>query len=125
MATAVERMQGGCSAGQAQALGGASGTVAALGSVQGDAAPVIASQTIVTGADGTKGAILPSGTVGDILTLFNSSASTLKVYPDVGGAISVNGTGLGSANAAFSQLAQKCTKYVRQSSTQWFAITSA
>lgn len=125
MATAKEVMGGGFSAGGAQALGGQASSLAALGSVQGDAALVGASITIVTAADGTKGVILPAGAVGDEIWLFNNAASTLKVYPPTGAAISVAGTGLGSANAAFSQLTQKCTLYKCQSTTQWFAITSA
>lgn len=125
MAMAKELMGGGFSAGQAQALGGQGVSVAALGSVQGDGAPITASISIVTAADGTKGVTLPAGQVGDEIWLFNSSASTLKVYPPLSAAISVAGTGLGTVNAAFSQLTQKCTVYKCQSSTQWFAITSA
>lgn len=125
MATAKEVMAGGAPYGLAVAMGGQAGSLAALGSAQGDAAPVLVSVTIVTAADGTKGVILPAGAIGDEIWLFNSSASTLKVYPPSGAAISVAGTGLGSANSAFSQLTQKCTLYKCQSSTQWFAITSA
>lgn len=125
MATAKEAMAGGMPWGQATALGGQAGSLAATGSVQGDAATVLVSMTIVTAADGTKGVILPGGALGDEIWLFNSSASTLKVYPPTGAAISVAGTGLGSANAAFSQLTQKATLYKCQSSTQWFAMTSA
>lgn len=125
MATAREVMGGGFSAGQASALGGQTASVTAAGSVQGDAATITASINTVGGADGTKGVILPSGAVGDEVWIFNNSGSTLKVYPPSGAAISVAGTGLGSANAAFSQLTYKCTVYKIVSSTQWFAVTTA
>lgn len=125
MASAVERMQGGLSAGQAQGIGGQGGSVAAAGSVQGDATTVVASVSIATGADGTKGVILPAGSVGDEFTLFNNSGSTLKVWPPTGAAITVVGTGLGSANAAHSLLTFKTGRYICQSSTQYFAIVSA
>ena len=125
MAFTREIMGGGFSAGQATALGGAGGSLAAAGSAQTDAAAVVSSITIVTAADGTKGVILPAAQPGESCVLFNNAGSTLKVYPPTGSAISVAGTGLGSANAAFSQLTYKCTLYVCQSSTQWLAITTA
>jgi hypothetical protein len=125
MATAREVMSGGVPAGTATAMGGQGGTLAAAGSSQTDATLVLVSMTIVTAADGTKGVILPAGSLGDEIWLFNSSGSTLKVYPPTSAAISVAGTGLGTVNAAFSQLTQKCTLYKCQSSTQWFAVTSA
>lgn len=125
MASAIERMQGGCSAGQATAIGGLGGSVAAAGSAQSDATEVKASISIVTAADGTKGVILPAGSVGDEFTLFNNTASTCKVYPPSGAAISVVGTGLGTANAAHSLLTFKTGRYICQSSTQYFVIISA
>lgn len=125
MAMAKEIMGGGLSAGQAQAIGGQAVTITATGSAQGDAAPITASICILSGADGTKGVILPAGQVGDEVWLFNNAGSTCKVYPPTGAAITVVGTGLGSANAAFSQLTYKTTLYKCYSSTQWFANTSA
>jgi len=120
-----EIMGGGTSAGQARAIVGSGGSIAAAGSTQADATLVKASVSIVTAADGTKGVILPAVKSGESCTLFNNAGSTLKVYPPTGAAISVAGTGLGSANAAFSQLTYKSTTYVCQSATQWFAVTSA
>lgn len=125
MAFIKEQMGGGTSAGQAKAMNGTGGSLAATGSTQTDAATVVSSITIVTAADGTKGVILPASFPGESCTLFNNSASTLKVYPPTGAAISVAGTGLGTGNAAFSQLTYKSTTYVCQSATQWIAITSA
>lgn len=124
MTTASERMRGGLSGGTAVALGGAGSTLAAAGSAQGDAAAILTSIVIVTGADGSKGVILPADSIGDDVWVFNNAGSTLKVYPNSGAAISVGGTGLGTADAAFSQLTNKASVYKRQSATQWFVITS-
>jgi hypothetical protein len=125
MTMAKEMLGGGVSAGQAAAMGGQGASLAAAGSAQGDATTVLVSITIATGADGTKGVILPAGNVGDEIWIFNNSASTLKVYPPTGAAISLNGTSLGVANTAFSHLTFKSAVYKCQSSTQWFVIVTA
>jgi hypothetical protein len=125
MAYAKEMMGVGFSAGQAAGAGGIYTAVTAAGSVQGDAATVGASMSVVGSADGTKGVILPAGMPGDECWIFNNSASTLKVYPPSGSAIAVVGTGLGTANSAFSQLTYKATLYKWLTSTQILALTSA
>ncbi len=110
--------------GQAAAVGGQYGAVVAAGSAQADATAINASMAMVTAADGTKGVIL-TGQPGDEVWVFNNSASTLKVYPTTGAAIAVVGTGVGTANSAFSQLTYKTTIYKCLTSTQWLANTSA
>lgn len=125
MALAKELMGLGFSAGQASGIGGQYAAVTAAGSSQTDATAIGASMGVVAGADGTKGVILPACEVGAEIWLFNNAGSTLKVYPDSGAAIAVAGTGLGSANAAFSQLTYKTTIYKRVTSTQWLANTTA
>jgi len=110
--------------GQASAVGGQYNAITAAGSAQGSAATLTASMSVVAGADGTKGVIL-KGQPGDEVWVFNNSASTLKVYPPTGAAIAVVGTGVGTANAAFSQLTYKTTIYKCLTSTQWLANTSA
>lgn len=116
----------GFSAGQASNFGGGSNTsLAAAGSAQTDATVVKASFNIVTGADGTVGVRLPATQPGASVTIFNNSASTLKVYGATGAAISVAGTGLGTANSAFSHLTYKNVRYDMISVTQWLANVSA
>lgn len=124
MSLSKDVMGGGFSAGQAHALGGNYQAVTAIGSAQTDAATLSASNCVVGSADGTKGVILACD-VGNSQWVFNNSASTLKVYPQTGAAIAVAGTGLGSANAAFSQLTYKTTEYKRITTTQYLAVTSA
>lgn len=125
MALVTEMMRGGTSAGQAKALCGSGGSFAAAGSAQSDATLITASTAILTAADGTKGVILPAVGPGEFVTLFNNSGSTCKVYPPSGAAITVVGTGLGSADAAHSLLTYKTATYTCQSATQWFVNVSA
>lgn len=95
-------------------------TVAATGSVIGDAAALTAINNLVTGADGTKGVQLPVGIPGMRIFVQNNVASILKVWPGTGGAISG-----GSANAAFSQSASKNAFYVCTAALTWQAVLSA
>lgn len=124
MAMAKEIMGGGLSAGAASAMGGVYTAFTAAGSAQTDATAVGASMTVVASADGTKGVIL-TGQVGDEIWIFNNSGSTLKVYPPTGAAIAVPGTGLGSANAAYSHTTYAVCCYKCVTGTQWFVIKSA
>jgi hypothetical protein len=123
MALAKELMGVGFSAGAASGIGGQYAAVAAAGSAQTDATALNAGMNMVTAADGTKGVIL-TGQVGDEVWVFNNSGSTLKVYPPTGAAISVSGTGVGSANAAFSQLTYKPAIYKCFTSTQRVVVTA-
>lgn len=68
-------------------LTGIAQTLAALGSIQGDAAPVVAQTSNVTGADNVKGVILPVSVAGQSRIVFNSGAAPLLVYPPTGGSI--------------------------------------
>lgn len=124
MAYAKEVVAAGFSPGQAKGMGGAYVAVTAAGSSQTDAATLTASMSVVASADGTKGVIL-AGEVGDEVWVFNNSASTLKVYPETGAAIAVPGTGLGSANAAFSHLTYKTVLYKKLTTTQWLPLVTA
>lgn len=124
MALSKDLMGAGFADFQATALGGQYAAITATGSAQTDAATLTASNCVVAGADGTKGVIL-SGTVGDSVEVFNNSASTLKVYPDTSSAIAVPGTGLGTANAAYSHTTYAVVTYKKITSTQWLPIKSA
>lgn len=108
----------------AATIGGQYATIAAAGSTQSDATTVGSSMSLVTAADGTKGVILLAGMPGDEVTIFNNSGSTLKVYPPTNSAIAVPGTGVGTANAAYSQLTYKATCYKYFTSTQIVPITT-
>lgn len=92
-------------------------SVAATGSAQGDAAQVYEGVTVVTASDGTKGVILPTAVAGMRVTLKNSVAAILKVYPATGGAINAL-----SANAAISLAASVPATFVATSATQWYTL---
>lgn len=96
-------------------------TVAAAGSVQGDAAALALGVNTVTGADGTKGVILPAATAGSVVEVYNAVATNgLKIYPATGDAI--NG---GSANAAIT-IEGKTLAYLRNiDGDNWAAIFTA
>ncbi len=124
MALAKDVMGGGFSAGQAAALGGGYAAVTAAGSTAADAASLTASNSVVAGADGTKGVILV-GQVGDSQTVFNNSASSLNVYPTSGGSIAVPGSGVGTTDAAYSHTTFAVVTYTRLTNTQWVPNKSA
>lgn len=91
--------------------------VAATGSTQADAAQVYEGFTVVTGADATKGVILPTAVPGMRVTIKNGTAAVLKVYPKTGGAINAVAT-----NGAFSVPASTPVILVAKTPTQWYSI---
>lgn len=116
------------SAGTVTALGGggggvgSEGTVAATGSVQGDAAAITENVTEVTGADGTKGVILTDGEAAEYVVWNSDGANNLKVYPPSGHAIAQLAT---NANVTLANNA--VWLFRRLSSDQWtyVVMTSA
>ena len=77
-------------------------TIACAGSTKDDAAALVGNTSYeVTGADATKGVILPVPPAAGMVVFIYSSTATnvLKVYPNAGGTIN-NGTADASVNAA-------------------------
>jgi hypothetical protein len=102
------------------------GPIVAAGSTQGNAAALTNANNIVSGADGTKGVILPTPVqVGQEVAVVNTNgASALKVYADAGGTGgTING---GSGNASASLAASKGTTYVCTglSPTAWWSLAN-
>jgi len=94
--------------------------LAAAGSVQGDAGAVTASSPALihaTGADATKGIVLPAAAAGLRYMIKNADAANavLKVYPASGDAINAL-----SANAAISMAAKTCATFYAVDGTTWF-----
>ncbi len=56
-------------------------TLAAAGSAQGDAGKITGQLVFVTGADATKGVILPTVTNGKFIIVVNTANDVLKIYP--------------------------------------------
>ncbi len=99
---------------------GATATVAATGSVQGDAAALSPGFNLVTGADATVGVRLPAGVDGMEVTVKNrdSDNAILKVYPATGGAINAI-----AANGAISMAAKTSATFRYLASTGFWYTT--
>lgn len=94
------------------------GSVTAAGSVQGDATALAVNVVnYVSGADGTKGVILPamSASAGDVVYVLNNSSSALKVYPASGDAL-----GSTAPNGSISISAWSMVLFIAGDSTRWF-----
>ena len=90
------------------------GSLVATGSVQGDAAQIVTTSVNVTGADGTKGVILPNST-GAIITVWNNDGTNnLNVYPPVGAALGTTGV-----NVALAISLKSVTVFHRVTSAFW------
>lgn len=89
-------------------------TLAAAGSVQGDAAAIAAQVTFVTASDGAKGVALPTAVEGDMRIVYNTVAAALKVYPN-----SSDDINDGSANAAIVLPAKQAGIFIAVDGTTW------
>lgn len=93
--------------------------VAAAGADNTDAGQLVGGGlTVVTGADATKGVILPDVEIGTVVWIKNGAAAILKVYPCAGAAINA----LTATTGAFSQAATTAGWFVRKSGTQWYTF---
>jgi len=96
-------------------------TVAAAGSSQGDAAALTNPINVVTGADGTKGVVLPAAQAGLVIDVYSSTATNgLKVYPATGDDIND-----GSANAAVTIEGKTHSRFIAVDGSTWAAIYTA
>jgi hypothetical protein len=94
-----------------------SATVAAAGTNQGTAAAVAAGFTLVSGADGTKGVVLPAASAGLVVIIKNSAAAALKIYPATGDAINAL-----AANASYDITNLTSTLLVAYDATTWYSV---
>lgn len=94
----------------------------AAGSTQATALAIKASTSVFSTTAASTGAVLPVASIGDTATIFNGGASTLAVYPPLGGTI--NG---GSANAAVTVATTKGTNLVCVSTNglNWISVAGA
>lgn len=94
-------------------------TVAAAGSTVADGGAIAAgsgSLVLATGANATKGVVLPTGAAGDYFVIKNDDAANavLKVYAASGGKINN-----GSADAALSMAAKTCATLFCIAANSW------
>ena len=92
---------------------------AAAGSTRADATALTASFSWVTGADATKGVVLPAPTAGRVIAIKNDDAANaiLKVYAP--GSAQINGV---AGSTAFSMAAKTACFFVAYDATDWFSI---
>lgn len=97
--------------------------VAAAGNAQGNGTAVTAAAPALihgTGADATKGIVLPAAAAGKVYYVKNADAANaiLKVYPASGDAINAL-----SADAAISMAAKTAALFVAIDATTWFTFS--
>lgn len=94
-------------------------TVAAAGSAQGDAGVLTADAiNIVTGADATKGVVLPAAVAGSFVVVYSPTAThDLPIYPASGDDIND-----GSTDAAITATAQTLSILFAVDATTWAAV---
>lgn len=92
---------------------------AAAGSTRADATTLTASFSWVTGADATKGVVLPAPTAGRLVVLKNDDTANavLKVYAP--GSAKINGV---AGSTAFSMAAKTACWFVAYDATDWFSV---
>lgn len=92
---------------------------AAAGSTRADATALTASFSWVTGADATKGVVLPAPTAGRLVVLKNDDTANavLKVYAP--GSAKINGV---AGTTAFSMAAKTACWFVAYDTTDWFSV---
>jgi hypothetical protein len=91
-------------------------TVAAAGTVQGDAAAVTTGFTLVTGST-NAGVLLPDADPGSIVIIKNNVGGNMKVWPTTGDAINA-----GSANAAYTMATLTSALFVKYDATTWYTV---
>lgn len=93
-------------------------SVTAAGSVIGDAAQLSQGMNLVTGADGTKGVILPVAVPGMIVYVKGLTSAVLKVWPKTGATIN----GLSASSALSLTTGLMPSQFIATSATQWYSL---
>ena len=91
--------------------------IIALGINQGTATAITKEMNVVSTALLGNGIILPTAVAGMAITIINTSANALLVYPHSGG--DINGA---ATNAAFSHSAGATLQYVAPNTTDWYTV---
>jgi hypothetical protein len=93
--------------------------VSAAGTAQGNATVIASEINVVSTVASGAGVALPTGLAGIRVTLINTSANALLVYPASGGAINSLAT-----NASYSLPASGRLEFVCTSATQWYTLNA-
>jgi hypothetical protein len=91
--------------------------ISANGTTQAQATALTKEMNIVSTVLSTQGVVLPTAVAGMVLTITNTSANALLVYPAVNGIINSQ-----SANAAYSHPAGATLQFIAPTTTQWYTV---
>ena len=94
-----------------------SATVAAAGSTQANATQIATGFTLVSGADATKGILLPVASAGATCVIKNNAAAVLKVWPSSGDAVNAIAV---DSNYVLASLTS--TVLVAYDGTTWYSV---
>ena len=92
-------------------------SISAAGSTQGTATGLTKEFNQVSTVSSGQGVVLPTGVAGMAITITNSSANSLLVYPASGGVINSLST-----NASYSHPAAGTLQYITLTGTQWYTV---
>jgi len=91
--------------------------VSAAGSTQGTATALTKDINVVSTVSAGQGVVLPTAVAGMMISVTNTSANSVLVYPATGGAINTLAT-----NAGFTHTAGATLLYIAPTSTQWYTV---
>jgi hypothetical protein len=123
MGTSVTNLIGsGVPAQAARHLGSLICTIAGVGTAQAGAALIANANVVVltTGSGQTAFVFNAGNPVGTTFKLFNTTATTALIYPELGGQINLAG-----ANAAFSLVQNKGAEFVKIALLTWVTVQGA
>jgi hypothetical protein len=91
--------------------------ISAAGSTQGTATALTKEMNIVSTVSSGQGVVLPTAVAGMMLTITNTSANSLLVYPATGGVINSL-----AANAGYTLQASGTLQFIAPTATQWYTV---
>jgi hypothetical protein len=95
------------------------GTVTAAGTTQGDATALTKTLNMITTATANQGVKLPTAAAGLTIKVINTTAVTIKVYPNTSDVIDG-----GTVNAAVNLAPYSSVELVAQDTQDWYRVTS-
>jgi hypothetical protein len=91
--------------------------ITAAGSSQGTGTTLTKEINIVSTVSSGQGVVLPTAVAGMVISITNTSANSVLVYPASGGTINTL-----SLNAGFTQPAGATLQFIAPTTTQWYTV---
>ena len=95
------------------------GTVSAAGTTQGDATALTKTLNLITTATANQGVKLPTAAAGLTIKVINTTAVTIKVYPNTSDVIDG-----GTVNAGVNLSPYSSVELVAQDTQDWYRVTN-